>query len=221
MLSDVSTLDQRITKRRGLLLVLSSPSGAGKTTISRALLERHNDLVISISATTRPKRPGEEEGVHYHFLKQAHFDEMVAGDQFLEHATVFNNSYGTLRQPVMDAIDVGQDVVFDVDWQGASQIRARAVDDLVSIFILPPSLKELEVRLRKRAQDTEAVVQRRMSMASLEMSHWSEYEYIIVNDSIQNSIEKVDSILAAERLKRRRQIGLTYLVRKLGAGKES
>ena len=146
---------------------------------------------------------------------------MVAGDQFLEHATVFNNSYGTLRQPVMDAIDVGQDVVFDVDWQGANQIRAKAIDDLVSIFILPPSLKELEVRLRKRAQDTEAVVQRRMSMASLEMSHWSEYEYIIVNDSIQNSIEKVDSILAAERLKRRRQIGLTYLVRQLGAGKES
>ena len=210
-----------MTERRGLLLVLSSPSGAGKTTISRALLERHNDLAISISATTRPMRPGEEEGVHYHFLKQSHFDELVAGDQFLEHATVFNNSYGTLRQPVEDAIEMGQDVVFDVDWQGAAQIREKAVDDLVSIFVLPPSLEELEERLRKRAQDTEAEVQRRMKLASLEMSHWSEYEYIIVNDSIQNSIDKVDSILAAERLKRRRQISLTDLVHELGAGKDS
>ena len=220
MWSDVSILDHRMTDRRGLLLVLSSPSGAGKTTISRALLERHNDLVLSISATTRPQRPGEEDGVHYYFLKQSHFDEMVAGDQFLEHAKVFNNSYGTLRQPVMDAIEAGKDVVFDVDWQGANQIRAKAIDDLVSVFILPPSLGELEARLRKRAQDTEAVVQRRMSMASVEMSHWSEYEYIVVNDSIQNSIEKVDSILAAERLKRRRQIGLAYLVGKLGVGEK-
>ena len=221
MWSDISTLAKSMTKRRGLLLVLSSPSGAGKTTISRALLERHNDLAISISATTRPMRPGEEEGVHYHFLKQSHFDEMVAAHQFLEYATVFNNSYGTLRQPVEDAIEMGQDVVFDVDWQGAAQIREKAVDDLVSIFVLPPSLEELEERLRKRAQDTEAEVKRRMSMASLEMSHWSDYEYIIVNDSIQNSIDKVDNILAAERLKRRRQLSLTDLVRELGAGKES
>lgn len=205
-------------KRRGLMLVLSSPSGAGKSTISRALLERHPDLAMSVSATTRPMRPGEEDGADYHFIDQPQFDSMVAENEFLEHATVFENSYGTPRQPVMDALSAGQDVLFDVDWQGTQQIRANALEDLVGIFILPPSVDELERRLRTRAQDSEEVVQRRMAKATSEMSHWAEYDYIIFNDVIEDSIAQADAILAAERLKRRRQIGLTDAVRALGVG---
>ena len=200
------------------MLVLSSPSGAGKSTISRALLKRNPDLIMSISATTRPMRPSENDGVHYHFIDQEKFDEMVAANKFLEHATVFDNSYGTLRQPVMDALSAGQDVLFDVDWQGTQQIRANALEDLVSIFILPPSVAELERRLRARAQDPEEVVQRRMAKATLEISHWAEYEYIIVNDEIEDSVAQVNAILAAERHKRRRQVGLTDVVRELGVG---
>ena len=205
-------------KRRGLMLVLSSPSGAGKSTISRALLERNPDLTMSVSATTRPMRPGEEDGVHYHFSDQGKFDDMVTADEFLEHATVFENSYGTPRQPVMNSLRVGLDVLFDVDWQGTQQIRANALEDLVSIFILPPSIAELERRLRTRAQDPEDVVQKRMAKATLEMSHWAEYEYIIVNDRIEDSVAQANAILAAERHKRRRQIGLTDVVRDLGVG---
>ena len=200
------------------MLVLSSPSGAGKSTISRALLKRNPDLIMSISATTRPMRPSENDGVHYHFIDQEKFDEMVAANKFLEHAPVFDNSSGTLRQPVMDALSAGQDVLFDVDWQGTQQIRANALEDLVSIFILPPSVAELERRLRARAQDPEEVVQRRMAEATLEISHWAEYEYIIVNDKIEDSVAQVNAILAAERHKRRRQVGLTDVVRKLGVG---
>ena len=200
------------------MLVLSSPSGAGKSTISRALLERNPDLTMSVSATTRPMRPGEEDGVHYHFIDQEKFDDMVTANEFLEHATVFENSYGTPRQPVMDSLNTGLDVLFDVDWQGTQQIRANALEDLVSIFILPPSIDELERRLRTRAQDPEDVVQKRMAKATLEMSHWSEYEYIIVNDKIEDSVAHANAILAAERHKRRRQIGLTDVVRGLGVG---
>jgi len=207
-----------LIKRRGLMLVLSSPSGAGKSTISRAMLDRHPDLTMSVSATTRPMRPGEVDGEHYHFIDQPRFDDMVVGREFLEHATVFENSYGTPRQPVMDALNAGQDVLFDVDWQGTQQIRANALEDLVSIFILPPSLDELERRLRTRAQDPEDVVQRRMAKATSEMSHWAEYDYTIVNDEISTSVSKVDAILASERLKRARQVGLTDFVRDLGVG---
>ena len=205
-------------KRRGLMLVLSSPSGGGKSTISRALLERNPDLTMSVSATTRPMRPGEEDGVHYHFIDQGKFDDMVTANEFLEHATVFENSYGTPRQPVMDSLNTGLDVLFDVDWQGTQQIRANALEDLVSIFILPPSIDELERRLRTRAQDPEDVVQKRMAKATLEMSHWAEYEYIIVNDKIEDSVAQANAILAAERHKRHRQIGLTDVVRDLGVG---
>ena len=206
-------------QRRGLMLVLSSPSGAGKSTISRALLARHDDLTMSVSATTRPMRPGEVEGKDYHFIDQGKFDAMVAGGEFLEHATVFDNSYGTPRQPVMEALGAGQDVLFDVDWQGTQQIRENALEDLVSIFILPPSVEELERRLRTRAQDTEEVVQRRMAKATSEMSHWAEYDYIIINEDVDHSVAQADAILAAERLKRRRQVGLIEFARDLGVGR--
>ncbi|MEK9726164.1 MAG: guanylate kinase [Rhodospirillaceae bacterium] len=198
------------------MFVLSSPSGAGKSTISRALLDRHPDLTMSVSATTRPMRPGEEDGVHYLFNDQATFDSMVHTGEFLEHATVFDNSYGTPRKPVMDALNRGQDVLFDVDWQGTQQIRENALEDLVSVFILPPSFHELERRLRTRAQDTEEVVQARMAKATAEMSHYAEYDYIIVNHDLERSVREADAILAAERLKRRRQVGLTDFVRELG-----
>ena len=200
------------------MLVLSSPSGAGKTTISRGVLEREPDLIMSVSATTRAMRSGEKEGIDYHYIDQSHFDEMVLADAFLEHAVVFENSYGTPREPVMKVLSAGQDVLFDVDWQGTQQIRSNAPEDLVSIFILPPTMKELERRLRDRGQDPEDVVQHRMDLAVHEMSHWEEYEYIIVNDNIEQSVFQVCSILAAERLKRRRQIGLTGLVREFGIG---
>ena len=173
---------------------------------------------MSVSATTRPMRPGEEDGVHYHFIDQGKFDDMVMANEFLEHATVFENSYGTPRQPVMDSLNTGLDVLFDVDWQGTQQIRANALEDLVSIFILPPSIEELERRLRTRAQDPDDVVQKRMEKATLEMSHWAEYEYIIVNDKIEDSVAQANAILAAERHKCRRQIGLTDVVRDLGVG---
>ncbi len=217
-MSDTNKTDAPVIKRRGLMFVLSSPSGAGKSTISRALLERHANLTMSVSATTRPMRPGEVEGQDYHFIDQAKFDAMVAGGEFLEHATVFENSYGTPRQPVMDALNSGQDVLFDVDWQGTQQIRENALEDLVSIFILPPSVEELERRLRARAQDSEEVVQGRMAKATSEMSHYAEYDYIIVNHDIEFSVGQADAVLAAERLKRRRQVGLTDFVRDLGVG---
>lgn len=199
--------------RRGLMLVLSSPSGAGKSTISRALLERHDDLTMSISATTRPKRPGEVDGKDYFFVDQAKFDAMVAADEFLEHATVFGNSYGTPRGPVMDGLHEGRDVLFDVDWQGTQQLRQNAHEDLVCIFILPPSLKELERRLFSRAQDPESVVRSRMSRAHAEMSHWAEYDYIIVNDDLDSSIATAEAILTAERSRQKRQNGLAEFVR--------
>ncbi len=204
--------------RRGLMLVLSSPSGAGKSTISRALLEKHDNLSLSVSATTRPMRPGEISGRDYYFVDQNRFNRMVDAYEFLEHATVFDKSYGTPRAPVENALKHGSDVLFDVDWQGTQQLKQNARDDLVSIFILPPSHDELENRLYARAQDSDEVVKNRMSKATSEMSHWAEYDYIIVNKHLEESVEQANSILSAERLKRDRQIGLTDFVRDLGVG---
>jgi len=199
-----------------MMLVLSSPSGAGKSTISRALLANHNNLTMSISATTRSIRPGEVDGKDYIFIDQAKFDAMVAKGEFLEYATVFGNSYGTPRGSVMDALTSGQDVLFDVDWQGTQQLRQNALEDLVSIFVLPPSIEELERRLYSRAQDTEEVVKGRMARAHDEISHWAEYDYIIINDEVDVSVSTAESILTAERARRKRQIGLADFVRGTG-----
>ena len=200
-------------RRRGLLLVLSSPSGAGKTSISRRLLAEETNLTMSVSVTTRSMRRGEVDGTDYHFIDGARFQAMVADGDLLEHATVFDNSYGTPRGPVLDALKDGRDVLFDVDWQGTQQLRQNALDDLVSIFILPPSVKELERRLFSRAQDPASVVRSRMSRAHAEISHWAEYDYIIVNDDIDKAVAIAESILTAERARRRRQTGLAGFVR--------
>ncbi|MEQ8321104.1 MAG: guanylate kinase [Rhodospirillales bacterium] len=200
------------------MLVLSSPSGAGKSTISRALLEKHPDLTMSVSATTRPMRPGEVEGKDYFFIETEKFESMVAEGEFLEHAKVFDNYYGTPRGPVEAALKGGKDVLFDVDWQGTQQLRQNARDDLASIFILPPSVEELERRLYARAQDPADVVQRRMAKATSEMSHWAEYDYIIVNEDIPVSVSEAEAILAAERLKRERRVGLAEWLRGMGVG---
>ena len=209
---------QDAVKRRGLMLVLSSPSGAGKTTISRKLLEREADLTLSVSVTTRPKRPGERDGVDYSFIDQATFDHMVAAGGLLEHATVFGNSYGTPRAAVADALDRGRDVLFDIDWQGTQQLRESAREDLVSVFVLPPSTGELERRLHTRAQDPDEVVQARMAKAADEMSHWQEYDYVIVNTDVETSVAAVQQVLHAERLRRERQIGLRDFVEALRGG---
>ena len=208
-------MSQAEITRRGLMLVLSSPSGAGKTSISRALLERDSKLSLSISATTRPQRQGEVDGTHYHFVTAEAFDEMVAQDALLEHAQVFGHAYGTPKGPVERALSAGSDVLFDVDWQGTQQLRERARDDLVSVFVLPPSTDELERRLRARARDPEEVVQARMAKAADEMSHWAEYDYVVVNHDLEDSVTAVQAILAAERLRRQRQVGLGDFVKTL------
>jgi len=205
--------------RRGLLLVLSSPSGAGKSTLCRRLLAEEPELSMSVSLTTRPPRSGEVEGVHYHFVEHARFDRMVAADGLMEHATVFGNKYGTPRAPVDDQLRQGRDVLFDIDWQGTQQLAETARDDLVSVFILPPSAAELERRLHSRAQDSAAVIAQRMAKASDEMSHWAEYDYVIVNDDLDLSVVRIRAILAAERLKRRRQAGLADFVKTLQQGR--
>jgi len=197
------------------MLVLSSPSGAGKTTISRALLSRDGNLTMSVSVTTRPPRPGEVDGKDYFFVTQDEFDRMVRENAFLEHARVFDNCYGTPRQAVEAALSQGRDILFDVDWQGTQQLKHNARADLVSVFILPPSIAELERRLHTRAQDPEEVVRRRMARAADEMSHWAEYDYIIVNVDVERSVAQVESILAAERLRRDRQIGLAEFVKSM------
>ncbi len=211
-------MSQGAIERRGLMLVLSSPSGAGKTTISRELLARDGGLLLSVSATTRPMRPGETEGVDYVFMDQARFDEMVRDGAFLEHATVFGHCYGTPRRPVEAALDEGRDVLFDIDWQGAQQVSEEAREDLVSVFILPPSTEELERRLHTRAQDSDDVVRARMAKAADEMSHWAEYDYIVVNEDVEASVAAVRSILEAERLRRERRIGLHDFVEVLRRG---
>jgi len=205
-------------RRRGLMLVLSSPSGAGKTTISREILSRDPGLAMSVSATTRPKRPGEVEGRDYFFVGEEEFRLMVNRRQLLEHATVFGHLYGTPRTAVEDALSAGRDVLFDIDWQGTQQLREAAREDLVSVFILPPSTPELERRLRARAQDSAEVVAQRMARAADEMSHWPEYDYIVVNREIAASVAEVEAILTAERLRRERQIGLGEFVRGLREG---
>jgi guanylate kinase len=198
--------------RRGLMLVLSSPSGAGKSTIARELLARDPDLAMSVSATTRSPRPGEVDGRDYSFTSADRFAAMVAGGEMLEHATVFGNCYGSPRAPVERLLASGRDVLFDVDWQGTQQLRQNAGDDLVSVFILPPSRAELERRLRTRAQDPEDVVRARMAKAADEMSHWAEYDYIVVNREVERAVADVMTILAAERLRRDRQIDLAEFV---------
>ncbi|KYG19080.1 guanylate kinase [Bradyrhizobium sp. AT1] len=202
-------------ERRGLMFVLSSPSGAGKTTLSRLLIERMSGLKMSVSATTRPMRPGEVNGKDYTFVDKATFDAMVKADELLEWATVFDNSYGTPRGPVEAALSAGQDVLFDIDWQGTQQLKHKAREDVVSVFILPPSAADLEKRLHSRAQDSDEVIRKRMSRASHEMSHWAEYDYIVINHDVDEAFAEVQSILKAERLKRERRIGLVGFVRGL------
>ena len=204
--------------RRGLMLVLSSPSGAGKTTISRKLLDGDANLTMSVSATTRPRRPGEEDGRDYHFVDPTEFNLMVNRRELLEHAKVFGNYYGTPVEPVEQALSAGRDVIFDIDWQGAQQVAERAREDLVSVFILPPSTDELDRRLHRRAQDLEEVVAARMAKASDEMSHYAEYDFIIINREIDESVAEVEAIVAAERLRRQRQVGLSDFVKHLQAG---
>jgi guanylate kinase len=203
--------------RRGLMLVLSSPSGAGKTTLSRLLLRSDRKVELSISVTTRTKRRGETNGRDYHFIDQARFDEMVGRGELLEWAEVFGHRYGTPRQPVIKALQAGRDVLFDIDWQGTQQLREKARSDLVSVFILPPTAKELERRLKRRAQDSKSVIGSRMAKAAGEMSHWPEYDYVIVNRDKRQAFAELRAILAAERLKRERQIGLSDFVRRLQA----
>lgn len=202
-------------ERRGLMFVLSSPSGAGKTTLARELIAKVSGLQMSVSVTTRPMRPGEVDGRDYYFIDKQRFDAMVKGDELLEHAPVFDYFYGTPRAPVEAALAAGNDVLFDIDWQGTQQLREKASDDLVSVFILPPSAADLEKRLHTRAQDSDEVIRGRMSRASHEMSHWAEYDYIVINRSIEEAFGEVKSILKAERLKRNRRSGLTAFVREL------
>lgn len=208
-------------KRRGLMYVLSSPSGAGKTTITRALLKHNQNMMISISATTRPRRAGEVHGQDYYFVDIPGFNAMVDNGDMLEHAKVFGNYYGTPREPVEQALASGRDVIFDIDWQGTQQLREMARDDLVTVFILPPSSRELEQRLRNRSKDTletETQIRERMSKASDEMTHYSEYDYVLINKDIESTIEKAQLILDAERLKRHRLTGLSDFVRGLKDG---
>jgi guanylate kinase len=202
-------------RRRGLMLVLSSPSGAGKTTLSRLLLEADASIVLSVSVTTRLRRPGERDGHDYHFIDAAQFDTMVRNRELLEWAEVFGHRYGTPRAPVEAGLAAGRDVLFDIDWQGTQQLREKARGDMASIFVLPPSITELERRLRIRAQDDEAVIRRRMAKAADELSHWAEYDYVVINDAIERSFAEVRTILAAERLKRERQPWLSTYVREL------
>jgi len=199
------------------MLVLSSPSGAGKTTLSRRLLESDPGVDLSVSVTTRRKRPGEVDGRDYHFIDRAGFDAMVAGSELLEWAEVFGNYYGTPARPVNTALAAGRDALFDIDWQGTQQLREKAGHDLVSIFVLPPSIPDLEKRLRSRAQDSDEVIHGRMARAADEMSHWAEYDYVVINTDIDHAFAEVRAILSAERLKRERQIGLTAFVRDLQA----
>src|SRR5690348_7797972 len=212
-------MSERDITRRGILLVLSSPSGAGKTTITRELVQRDPQLHISVSVTTRPPRKGEVDGQHYHFVKRARFDEMVAGGELLEHASVFGHFYGTPRAPVEAALGAGRDIVSDIDWQGTQQLAQTVRDDLVAVFVLPPSMAALEERLKARAQDSDEVVRQRMAKSADEMSHWPEYDYVFVNHDIAESVAQVEAILAAERIRRGRLRGLAEFVNRLRTGR--
>jgi guanylate kinase len=201
------------------MLVLSSPSGAGKTTLSRQLLDNDSQIQLSVSCTTRAKRPGERDGVDYKFLDTASFRGMVDRGEFLEHARVFEHYYGTPRAPVETALDAGRDVLFDIDWQGTQQLKEKGRDDLVTVFILPPSTRDLERRLITRAQDSPEIVAKRMAKAADEMSHWAEYDYVIINRDIATSLIELKAVLTAERLKRERQFGLSAFVKALREGR--
>ena len=201
--------------RRGILFVLSSPSGAGKTSLSRELLERNKNLFLSISYTTRPPRPGEINESDYYFIDDGKFNEMLKRDEFLESAKVFDHYYGTPKSPIIAAIESGKDVLFDIDWQGTQQLMNSLQDDLVKVFVLPPSAKELEKRLLKRNQDTNKTVKDRMSKASNEISHYAEYDYIIINEDFEDSLVNIESILVAEGLKRSRQLKIQEVINNL------
>ena len=211
-----SATDQLTRHRRGLLIVLSSPSGAGKSTISRMLLETDSEVTMSISATTRPMRPGEADHVDYHFVDDAEFDRLIEAGEFVEWAPVFGYRYGTPKAPVKQALKDGRDILFDIDWQGTQQLKAAMGEDLVSLFLLPPSMSELERRLRERGTDSEQVIAQRMSRADAEISHWPEYEYVLVNRDAEQCLRQVQAIVAAERLKTRRQTNLVSFTRELG-----
>lgn len=201
--------------RRGLLFILSSPSGAGKTTLSRMLLEADAEIKLSVSATTRPARPGEIDGVHYHFVCDAEFDRMVEEDDFYEWAHVFDHRYGTPKGAIREGLKEGQDYLFDIDWQGTQQLKQKDDQDVVTVFVLPPSLDELRRRLENRAQDSGDVIDSRMERARAEISHWAEYKYVVINDDIDECFEKVREILHAERMLRKRQTGMIPFVREL------
>jgi guanylate kinase len=208
-------MDHPTRQRRGLLIVLSSPSGAGKSTIARMLLEADNEVTISVSATTRPKRPGEVDDVDYHFVDDPEFDRMVENGDFAEWAYVFDHRYGSPKEPIKEALKIGHDILFDIDWQGTQQLRGAFGTDLVRIFVLPPSMQELERRLRSRGTDSEDVIESRMRRAASEIGHWGEYDYVLINEDMDECLEEVRTIIEAERLRRDRRPYLFDFVRRL------
>lgn len=205
-------------RRRGLMLVVSSPSGAGKTSITRRLLELEPEVTLSVSVTTRKQRPSEVDGVHYHFIDEARFAAMVARGELLEHALVYGNHYGTPRGAVETALAAGRDVLFDIDWQGAQQLRGSASDDMVGVFVLPPSIPELARRLTTRAEDSDDTVRYRLAQVANDVTHWAEYEYVLVNRDLEQSVGALRAILGAERLRRRRHPALNEFVQQFRAG---
>ena len=210
-------MDQPTRQRRGLLIVLSSPSGAGKSTISRMLLDADDNITMSVSATTRPMRPGEEEGIDYHFVDTPEFERLIEADEFAEWAYVFDHLYGSPKEPIKEALKDGRDTLFDIDWQGTQQLEYAFRTDLVRIFILPPSMGELERRLHERGTDSEEIIANRMKRASGEIGHWAEYDYVLINDDMDKCLGDVRAIIAAERLRRERQPYLLGFVRELVA----
>ena len=214
-MADSTDTQDNALARRGLMFILSSPSGAGKTTISRMLLDADPSIKLSVSVTTRPPRPGEKDGVHYYFVDDAEFDRMVEEDDFYEWAHVFGYRYGTPKGAIRNALKEGQDFLFDIDWQGTQQLKQKDDQDVVTVFILPPSLAELRQRLESRAQDTPEVIDSRMERARGEISHWAEYDFVVINDDVQACFAKVREVLDAERMRRTRQTGLIPFVREL------
>jgi len=214
-MADLNNPNRPDLERRGLMFILSSPSGAGKTTISHMLLTADEQIKLSVSVTTRPMRPGEIDGIDYHFVSEAKFDDMVAKDDFYEWANVFDHRYGTPKGYIRKGLKEGQDFLFDIDWQGTQQLYQKDQQDAVSVFILPPSLTELRRRLESRGQDSQEVIDSRMDRARGEISHWAEYDYVVVNDDIDACFVKVREILHAERMRRTRQTGLIPFVREL------
>ena len=202
-------------QRSGILFVISSPSGAGKTTLARRLIDIDNNIELSISVTTRSPRKIEKNNKDYIFVDQKSFNNMITKDMFLEHAEVFGNKYGTLKEPIIVKLQKGKDILFDIDWQGTQELKEKESKHLVSVFILPPSTKELEKRLLSRAQDSKETVSKRMSEAVSEMTHWAEYDYVIINDDLEKTLKKLKGILETERLKRERQTGLINFIREV------